>query len=106
VDELGHVALLGHFDPYLLGWASRELVLDPRFAKRIQAGGGFIQPAILVDGRVAGTWSRARRGEALDVTLEPFEELPAGMSQALERETAGVTRFLGCRPGRMRTFVR
>jgi hypothetical protein len=107
VDEPGHTALLGHFDPYLLGWASRDLVLDPRFAKRIQAGGGFIQPAILVDGRVVGTWGRARRGEALDVTLEPFEEeVPAAMIQALEREAADVTRFLGCRPGRMRTSVR
>ena len=30
------VALLGHFDPYLLGYASRDLVLDPRLAKRIE----------------------------------------------------------------------
>jgi hypothetical protein len=96
-------ALLGHFDPYLLGYASRDLVLDPRFARRIQAGGGFIAPAILVDGRVAGTWRRARRDEALDIALEPFEELeelPAGALAELEREARDVARFLGATPVR------
>jgi hypothetical protein len=89
------VALLGHFDPYLLGYASRDVVLDRRFANRIQAGGGFIQPAVLVDGRVVGTWRRQRRGPRLDIALEPFEELPGGVVTPLEREAADVARFLG-----------
>jgi hypothetical protein len=87
------VALLGHFDPYLLGYASRDLVLDPRFAKRIQAGGGFIAPAILVDGRVAGTWRRDRRDG-----FEPFVTLADDVRAALEREQADVERFLAAAP--------
>lgn len=101
-----HAVLLAHFDPYLLGYASRDLVLDSRFAKRIQAGGGFIQPALLVDGRVAGTWTRRRRGARLDITLEPFAELAQGALEALERDAADVARFLGTRPADMRTSVR
>jgi hypothetical protein len=90
------VALLGHFDPYLLGYAERDLVLDRRFARRIQAGGGFVQPAVLVDGRVVGTWRRQRSGDRLDVALELFEEeQPEGTASALEREAADVARFLG-----------
>lgn len=84
-----HVRLLGHFDPYLVGYASRDPVLDSRFAKRIQAGGGFIAPAILVDGRVAGTWRR----DAQD-WLAPFEPLPAAVLAAAARERADVERFL------------
>ena len=87
------VALLGHFDPYLLGYASRDLVLDPRFAKRIQAGGGFIAPAILVDGRVAGTWRRGPRD-----WLEPFTPLAGDALAAIERERADVERFLAAAP--------
>ena len=86
--ERPHVALLGHFDPYLLGYASRDLVLDRRHAKRIQAGGGFIAPAVLVDGRVAGTWRVAARD-----WLEPFEPLAADVLTALERERADVARY-------------
>lgn len=81
-----HVALLGQFDPWLLGYASRDLALEPRFAKRIQAGGGFVAAAAIVDGRVVGTW---RRGE-----LEPFEALPAGVLAALQGDLADVERFL------------
>jgi hypothetical protein len=88
-----HVALLGHFEPYLLGYATRDLVLDPRFATRIQAGGGFVAPAIHVDGRVAGTW---RRGQP--ERLEPFVPLAGDVLAALEREHADVDRFLTAAP--------
>ncbi len=88
------VALLGHFDPYLLGYASRDFALDPRHAKRIQAGGGFIAPAVLLDGRVVGTWRRHR-----DDWLEPFEPLSDGVLAALERERGDVERFLAAPSG-------
>jgi hypothetical protein len=90
------VRLLGRFDDYLLGWRDRDLVLDPRFARQVQAGGGWIHPAVVVDGRVAGTW-RARRADGrLDVTVTPFSgRLPRGTRPALEAEAADLRRFLG-----------
>ncbi len=87
------VSLLGHFDPYLLGYADRDLVLDPRHAARIQAGGGFVQPAMLADGTVVGTWRRPS-GRA-DIELRPFAELAGDVEAAFEREAADVARFLG-----------
>ena len=89
--------LLGHFDPYLLGYRDRGLVLDPRYTRRIQAGGGFIQPAVIVDGRVAGTWRLARdarRGTAR-ITVEPFTALPEASRAGLAAEAADIGRFLG-----------
>jgi hypothetical protein len=90
--------LLGHFDPYLLGYRDRGLVLDPRYARRIQAGGGFIQPAVIVDGRVAGTWRLtrdARPRRTARVTVEPFTTLPEASRAGLEAEAADIGRFLG-----------
>lgn len=84
-----HVALLGHFDPYLLGYASRDLVLHPRDARRIQAGGGFVAPAVLVDGRVVGTWRRDDHD-----WLDLFEPLGEDVLGALDRERADVARYL------------
>ena len=89
------VRLLGRFDDYLLGWRGRDLVLDPRFASRIQAGGGWIHPAVVVDGRVAGTWRSRRAGGRLEVAVEPFGRLPARARPGLEAETADLGRFLG-----------
>jgi hypothetical protein len=96
------VALLDYFDPYLLGYADRDLVLDRRFARRIQAGGGFVRPAVLVDGRVVGTWRRERSGDRLDVSVELFEEMPEAAAGALEREAADAARFLGAPSPRLR----
>jgi Winged helix DNA-binding domain len=90
------VRLLGRFDDYLLGWRGRDLVLDPGFARRIQAGGGWIHPAVVVDGRVAGTWRARRARDRLELTVEPFRgRFPRGTRPALEAEAADVGRFLG-----------
>lgn len=88
------VRLIGHFDEYLLGYRSRDLVLSPTFAKRIQAGGGFVQPGVLVDGFVAGTWRQQRRKDRLIVEVQPFRALPAETLPALEAEAADIGRFL------------
>jgi hypothetical protein len=88
------VQLIGHFDEYLLGYRSRDLILSPKFAKRIQAGGGFVQPAVLVDGYVAGTWRQRRKKGRLVVEVQPFEPLPDESLPALEAEAADIGRFL------------
>ena len=63
--------LLGHFDPYLLGYRERGLVLDAGYARRIQTGGGFVQPVVVIGGRVAGTWRLTRPGGRRDRAPRP-----------------------------------
>lgn len=89
------VRLLGAFDPYLLGYADRDLALSPRFASRIQAGGGWIHPALTVDGFVMGTWRQRRSGAGISVELEPFEPLDRRLAPLLQAEIGDLIRFLG-----------
>jgi Winged helix DNA-binding domain len=89
------VRLLYRFDDYLLGWRGRDLILDAHLARRIQAGGGWIHPAVVVDGRVVGTWRlTAAAGGRLTVAVEPFEPLD-GALPGLRAEAADLGRFLG-----------
>jgi winged helix DNA-binding protein len=88
------VRLIGHFDEYLLGYRDRDLVLSSKFAKRIQAGGGFVQPAVLVEGYVAGTWRQIWKKGRLVIEVQPFEPLPDETLPALEAEAADIGRFL------------
>jgi hypothetical protein len=87
------VVLVGLFDEYLLGYASRDLVVANRFAKRIQAG-GFVKPAVLLDGRVVGTWKQKGTVKKVTIEVEPFEKVTAIESQ-IESAAADVGRFLG-----------
>jgi hypothetical protein len=70
--------LLGRFDPYLLGHRSRDLILDPAFAKRVNAGGGMIAQTMLAEGRIVGTWNGG--------ALQPFADLPTAALKAFHEE--------------------
>jgi hypothetical protein len=87
--------LLGHFDPLLVGYQDRTLILDPAHARSIQAGGGFIQPTVLAGGRVAGTWRLNRGSGRARLVVEPFTALAAATRDALAAEAADVGRYLG-----------
>lgn len=89
------VHLLPRFDTYLLGYASRDLTVDPAYARRVNAGGGIIRPTVLVDGRVVGTWKAIRRGKRLEIQVDPFESLPAELAPFIEAEAADIGHFLG-----------
>jgi hypothetical protein len=70
------VKLLGHLDPYLLGYKDRSFALDPAHAKKVNRGGGFLRPIVLVDGRVAGVWSRIWRKERMVITIDAWDPVP------------------------------
>jgi hypothetical protein len=76
--------LLPAFDTYVLGYRQRPV--GSEFARRVNGGGGWIHPTVVVDGRIAGVW-RLRSGV---VEVEGFEGLPG-----LGGEVADVVRFLG-----------
>lgn len=89
------VRLVPAFDEYLLGYRGRALALDAAYARRIQAGGGIVHPAVLLGGRIIGTWRQRRADGGLIVAVEPFRRLPRGTRAALAAEAADVGRFLG-----------
>jgi hypothetical protein len=89
--------LLPAFDSYLLGYADRGALLDPAFAKRVNAGGGWLHPLVVHGGRMVGTWrlQPERKGRRA-AEIRPFAAAPdaAGVA-ALEAEADDAARFLG-----------
>ena len=88
------VCLLPGFDIYLLGYQKRDLAVPQQHAKRINAGGGILHPALLMDGRAVGTWKSLRKKNHLDVIVEPFAQLAPEVYPGLEAEVADLARFL------------
>lgn len=85
--EVPEVLLLGHFDPWLLGYEDRSFTLDPAHARQVQRGGGFLRPIVLHRGRVAGTWSYETRENRLAIEIDAWAPVP---KDALEAEAAAV----------------
>jgi hypothetical protein len=83
--RLPNVQLLPPFDEYTMAYRDRTAIVDPAFARRVNAGGGMINAVLVIDGLVAGSWKRTIRGSAVHVAVTPFRELS-------EREQRGVDR--------------
>jgi hypothetical protein len=86
----GPLRLLAGFDEWLLGWASRELVVASENARRVAPGGGIIRAVAIADGRVVATWRLDRRTGR--VALDAFGRVAR---RELEAEVAGLGAFLG-----------
>ncbi|HEX2274604.1 MAG TPA: winged helix DNA-binding domain-containing protein [Acidimicrobiales bacterium] len=81
----GHVRLVPAFDTYVLSPHSHRRYAWPEgFHDRISRKAGWISPALLVDGRVAGVWAHERRGDAVAVDIEAFTPLSKRVRAAAE----------------------
>ncbi|GAB3446366.1 winged helix DNA-binding domain-containing protein [Actinophytocola sediminis] len=85
--------LLGHFDAYLLGYRGRDLAVPAGLRSRIQSGGGFVMPTVLVDGAAVGTWRATPTQGALVVELHTDRKISAEIGN----EVTDLGRFLDVR---------
>ncbi|MGO9961008.1 MAG: winged helix DNA-binding domain-containing protein [Solirubrobacteraceae bacterium] len=88
VPPLPPPRLLGPFDPLLLGWRSREFVLDS--TPEVVTVNGIIKAIALIDGRAAGTWTMP--GGHVELHLWKEQDLPT--TAALTREASAVETYL------------
>jgi hypothetical protein len=88
------VRLLPAFDPYIVGFRPRRLLVDQEHEAKIFRPQAWFSPVLLVEGRAAGIWRHERRGSRLDVRIEPFRRLSAGVRRAVDEEVERLAAFL------------
>jgi hypothetical protein len=93
-----HAVLLPAYDEYTVAYRDRTAALDPAHAGA--ARNGIFSPTIVLDGRIAGTWTRRIEADAVTVALKPFAKLSRASARLVAREAARYGRFLG-RPARV-----
>src|SRR5918999_4322921 len=80
------VRLLPAFDPYIVGFRPRGLLVEAAHEPRIFRPQAWFSPVVLVGGRGVGIWEREKRGRRLEVRIEPFAKLSAAARKALADE--------------------
>lgn len=53
----GEYLLIPPYDEYLIGYKSRDILLDPEYKHHAHNNSGIFQPVIAYDGRICGNWS-------------------------------------------------
>ena len=87
--QLPHgVRLLPPHDPYTQ-MRDRETIASKEFHREIWKTVGD-PGALLVDGRIAGTWRARKRNRRLSMTIAPFGTVPKSMKSALTAEAEAI----------------
>jgi hypothetical protein len=98
---LAPLRLLPEYDCYVMGFRERDHLVPETvrdLVKRHNRGryeGIAGVPTLVIDGVVAGIWSRAKRGKRVEITVEPARKLTRDERRALGDEAERIGRFLG-----------
>ena len=88
------VRVLGPFDPYVLGYARRELGASEE-SLRLLHRGGMIPPIVLADGVLVAVAARRRTASGMRFMLNSVARLTNQIRNGLDAELADIARFLG-----------
>jgi hypothetical protein len=97
----GPLRLLPEYDCYVMGFRERVQLGPEQVRARVKSHpkgrfeGIAAVPTVLVDGIVAGTWRRARKGKKVELAVEAARRLDMA---ELEAEAERIGTFLGAEP--------
>lgn len=87
--------LLPFFDEFLVAYKDRSAALEPLHTLKINAGGGLLNPTVVLDGRVVGTWKRTLGKDCVEVRLSPFVPLGKSQTHAVRAAAERYGKFVG-----------
>jgi hypothetical protein len=93
--------LLPAYDEYTVAYQDRSAIMSSEVAARADSGHGIFYPAIVVDGQIAGTWSRALKRDSVAITCRPFARVDRRQKAALAAAAQRYAKFLGLKKARL-----
>jgi winged helix DNA-binding protein len=92
-DSRAH--LLPPWDEFTVAYRDRSDILDAKFARRVNNGGGVLSPVMVVGGHVIGTWKRTLGKGSGVITPTFFQRVGPKERRALEAAAHRYGQFLG-----------
>lgn len=91
--------LLPNYDEYLIAFKDRGAFVDGgRTANLVARSGGAYAHHLIVDGRLAGSWSRTINANSVTVEVAPYKKLTPAQSRAVANAADCYGEFLGLKP--------
>jgi len=91
------VKLLPAYDEYTVAYRDRSLLVGA--GSPTSSGFGLLNPVVVVEGRVVGSWKRTITRDAVQLNTKLGRVLDDKESDALRREVEKFREFLGIEPG-------
>jgi hypothetical protein len=87
--------LLSIYDEYTIAYKDRGAISEARDIERMISMGNALTAAIILNGKVAGTWNKALKKNTVEIRLNPFRKFSEDEQEALESEVARYGKFVG-----------
>lgn len=95
IPEPPTALLLSVYDEYTIAYKDRGDISAARDIERMLSMGNALTAVIVLDGRVAGTWTKATKKKSVEIRLNPFRRLDKDEEEAIESEVARYGKFTG-----------
>ena len=91
--------LMPNYDEYLIAFKDRGAFVDGlRTANLVARSGGAFPHHLIVDGRLAGSWSRTINANSVTINVAPYKKLTPVQSRAVANAADCYGEFLGLKP--------
>ncbi len=87
--------LLPSFDPFLLGHAGKDHLIEKIHYKRVYRDQWWISPVVLWNGKVIGLWSYTKGGRRWRLRVEFFKKASATIRNRVNDEAESLSKFVG-----------
>ncbi len=87
--------LIPGFDEYFIAYKDRSEILDKKYAKHLNLGGGMINGTIVVEGKMVGSWKRIFEKNKVAITMQLFEKITFSQQDSLEKQAKRYGEFVG-----------
>ncbi|MFD6178388.1 MULTISPECIES: winged helix DNA-binding domain-containing protein [unclassified Isoptericola] len=93
-DAAAPPRFLARWDQLLVAHDVRDRLVPPAVAPQVYRRNADVLPTLLVDGRVAGTWSTERDGERATLRVVELEQVAPAVREEAEAEAAALLAYL------------
>lgn len=92
------VFLVPAFDEYFVAYSDRSEILEEKYKKHLNLGGGMINGAIIVNGKMVGGWKRIIFKNRVDIQTNLLDKITSTQRENLEKEVEKFGKFLNLNP--------
>ncbi len=88
--------LLPNYDEYVVSYTDRSAIFDSVHAEKLDSRNNpLFQHTILINGRIAGTWKRELKKDAVGIELNPFAPPGKAAKRAMTKAAKRYADFIG-----------
>lgn len=95
IEQPNNGFLIPGFDEYFIAYKDRNDILDKKYAKHLNQGGGMINGSIVIRGKMVGSWKRIFEKKNVFIRMQLLEKITPSQQDSLEKQVERYGEFVG-----------